>query len=216
MTWLSLLEKATFPGLSIRVTGGPDPHPVGPTDVTARARPAADPLVPVLETHAFRLTPIEPNDMGFLYTLAIQPETCFRWRYRGAPPPFDRFTADLWKQVLVQYVARRADDNEPVGLVVAYGANVSLRHAYLGAVFQPRCAGTGLAAQIVALFARHLFHTFPLRKQAPSCAATTASTHPPPAGEPSHPGLGQRWRRVDDTHRSGALRNCSAGHGAYP
>lgn len=161
---LSLVEKATFPGLSIRVTGGTEPYPVGPTDVTARARPAADPLVPVLETHAFRLTSIEPNDMGFLYTLAIQPETCFRWRYRGAPPPFERFTADLWKQVLVQYVARRAEDNEPVGLVVAYGANVSLRHAYLGAVFQPRCAGTGLAAQIVALFARHLFHTFPLRK----------------------------------------------------
>jgi RimJ/RimL family protein N-acetyltransferase len=66
--------------------------------------------------------------------------------------------------VLVQYVVRRNGDGQPVGHVVAYAADQSLHHANLGAVFQPQCTGTGLAAQAVALFARYLFHTFPLHK----------------------------------------------------
>jgi RimJ/RimL family protein N-acetyltransferase len=173
---LSLLEKAAFPGLSILVTSGPDPArqhvdwsgpvslagPARPAESTARAAGSA--LVPVLSTHLFRLTPIDRNDIGFLYALAVQPETCFRWRFRGAPPPFERFAAELWSQVLVQYVVRHAADDSPVGLVVAYAAAPGLRHAYVGAVFHPQHTGTGLAAQAVALFVRYLFHTFPLRK----------------------------------------------------
>jgi RimJ/RimL family protein N-acetyltransferase/aryl carrier-like protein len=161
---LSWLEKATFPGLSIQVADGKDPRPVGPVDTPTWSRPSGDQLVPVLDGQAFRLTPVEPNDTGFLYALAVQPETGFRWRYRGAPPPPDRFAVDLWKHTLVQYVARRTTDGQPVGHVVAYGADRDMHHVYLGAAFQPRYAGTGLAAQIVAVFVRYLFHTFPLRK----------------------------------------------------
>jgi RimJ/RimL family protein N-acetyltransferase len=107
---------------------------------------------------------VEPEDVRFLYTLATHPYTCFRWRYRGNPPPIDRFAADLWSKVLVQFVARRNDNGEPVGHVVAYGADMGQGYAYLGAVFQPWYAGTGLAAKATAMFVRYLFHTQPLRK----------------------------------------------------
>jgi RimJ/RimL family protein N-acetyltransferase len=162
---LSLLEKTAFPGLSITVAHGPGAGPLGPTNVTAAPRPGdtGSPLVPVLGNRAFRLTPVTPEDLGFLYTLAVRPETGFRWRYRGAPPSVDRFAAELWAQVLVQYVVRRTGDGAPVGHVVAYAAAESLHHANVGAVFDPG-TGTGLGAQAVAMFARYLFHTFPLRK----------------------------------------------------
>jgi len=159
---LSLIEKAAVPGLAIRVAGGHDLGLAGPADVPPPRLPSS-PLAPVLSSTTFRLTPIEQHDLDFLYTLAAQAETSFRWRYRGAPPPPERFAAELWTQVLVQYVARRTEDNQPVGHVVAYGADPSLHHAYVGAVFQPQHTGTGLAAQVVALFVRYLFHTFPLR-----------------------------------------------------
>jgi RimJ/RimL family protein N-acetyltransferase/aryl carrier-like protein len=168
---LSLVEKAAVPGLSIRVAGGYDLGPAGPADIIPPGSPAGSPaglpppvLAPVLSSPTFRLTPIEQRDLDFLYTLAAQPETSFRWRYRGAPPPPERFAAELWTQVLVQYVTRRTVDNEPVGHVVAYGAGPSQHHAYVGAVFQPQHTGTGLAAQVVAVFVRYLFHTFPLHK----------------------------------------------------
>jgi RimJ/RimL family protein N-acetyltransferase/aryl carrier-like protein len=162
---LSLLEQqAAFPQLTIRMTDGPDASPFGPSNVTVRPAPPTDPLAPVMGDQAIRLVPVAPDDAGFLYALTTDPQTCFRWRYRGAPPSFDRFAADLWNHVLVQYVARRAADNQPIGHVVAYGADPAMRYLYIGAVFIPPYAGTGMAAHVAAMFVRYLFHTFPLHK----------------------------------------------------
>jgi RimJ/RimL family protein N-acetyltransferase/aryl carrier-like protein len=158
---LTVLDKEILRGMSITVGRGAETIHIGPS---ATARPPADPLAPVLATRALRLDHIAPDDMGFLYTLAVDPQTSFRWRYRGAPPPYDKFLADLWTNVLVQFVVHDLRDGRPVGLAVAYGASPSLSHASVGAVFRAGYAGTGLAAQAVELFARALFKLFPLRK----------------------------------------------------
>ncbi len=156
---LSLLEKADFADLSIRLPNGEQLPPM------ATRRPEiTEPLAPTLANQELRLTPVEPEDMRFLYVLASHPDTCYRWRYRGVPPSMDRFAADLWAQVLVQFVARRAGDGEPAGHLVCYGADLGQGYAYIGAVFRPEYSGTGLAAQGVAMFVRYLFHTFNLRK----------------------------------------------------
>jgi RimJ/RimL family protein N-acetyltransferase len=160
---LSLLDKSA-PGLSIRLTDAPVPL-IRPTDVAAAATITSEtPLAPTLGNADLRLTTVEPDDVRFLYTLATHADTCYRWRYRGAPPPIDRFMGDLWSQVLIQFVARRNDDGEPVGHVVAYGADLGQGYAYIGAVFRPPYSGTGLAAQGTAMFIRYLFHTYALRK----------------------------------------------------
>jgi RimJ/RimL family protein N-acetyltransferase len=153
---MSLLD--TKPQLKLRLGGVPG------IPQRFAMLPPSDPMVPVLETAALRLTPIVSEDLGFLYTLAVQPETGFRWRYRGSVPPFERFKAEMWNQVLLQLVARRTVDGAAVGLVVAYGDELSLRHTYVGAVFDSTAAGTGLPAQAVSVFVRHLFRTFPLNK----------------------------------------------------
>lgn len=161
---LSLREKAAFPGLSIRLAEGQQIASPGSVPVPVRPRSSGEVRGPVLQGEAFRLTPPRPDDIGFLYALAVDPDTGFRWRYRGSVPSFERFTADFWTGVVVQLVARRVQDDRPVGHVVAYGADMSMGHTYLGAVFQPDCTGSGLAAQAVAVFVRYLFKTFPLRK----------------------------------------------------
>jgi RimJ/RimL family protein N-acetyltransferase len=161
---LSLLDSTAelgIDGLSIRVSGGTSPGPARPPALPAQV---PDPLAPKLDGRLFRLVPLQPNDVPFLYALAVRPENCFRWRYKGSPPAPERFTEDLWTHVLTQYVVRSIGDDEPVGHVVAYGANQNMSHAYVGAVFEPSCTGSGLAAEMVALFARHLFRIHPLRK----------------------------------------------------
>ena len=155
---LSLLDSGTAAPFAVRLGGVPG------VPQRFATIPPRDPLAPVLETRALRLAPMIPEDLGFLYALAVEPETGFRWRYRGSVPPIERFKAELWNQVLLQFVVRRVDDDQPVGHVVAYGDELSLRHTHVGAVFHPLAAGTGLAAQAVSLFVRHLFHTFPLNK----------------------------------------------------
>jgi RimJ/RimL family protein N-acetyltransferase/aryl carrier-like protein len=140
---------------------------LGLLDGPAGAAPGSvhhDPLVPILETGCLRLAPVTPEDIAFLYALAVDPETGFRWRYRGSVPSLETFTAELCNDVLLQFVVLRVEDSLRVGQVVAYGGEPGLRHARVGAVFHPLCAGTGLAAQAVSLFVRYLFHTFPLNK----------------------------------------------------
>lgn len=157
---LALLDR-TAPNLSITI--GPDRELAGPATLPP-LRQAVSPLAPVLTAGGFELTAVQPGDTDFLYWLSCHPETCFRWRYRGVPPAYDRFVADLWSRVLVQFVVRRAEDGEPVGHVVAYAADSTMRHAYVGAVFAPDHTGTGLPAQAVRTFVGYLFHTFPLHK----------------------------------------------------
>ena len=82
---LSLLDTA--PPFKLRLGGVPG------LPQRFAAVPPPDPMVPVLETAALRLAPPIPDDLGFLYALAVQPETGFRWRYRGSVPPFERFKA---------------------------------------------------------------------------------------------------------------------------
>jgi RimJ/RimL family protein N-acetyltransferase/aryl carrier-like protein len=168
---LTLLERASAPGLSVRVTGAPELGPGGrntgpgaPTDIPAGPRLPVDPLAPELATHAMSLTPVQPDDLGFLYGIAVDPDTSYRWRYRGAPPSIERFAENLWKQVTVQFVARRTADRHPVGHLVAFASDPGTLHAHVGAVFIPEYTGTGLAAQAVAMFVRYLFRTFPFRK----------------------------------------------------
>lgn len=160
---LSLASTAGLEGLSIRIGEGPDAVPASATDLPAALPPPADPLAPVLSGHGLRLDPVTPADTDFLYTLAVAPETSYRWRYRGVPPSFEQFAADLWKQVLVQLVARPAG-GEPVGHLMAYNPDSTAGNVYLGAVFVPTFAGTGLAAHAVGQFVRYLFHCFPLTK----------------------------------------------------
>lgn len=158
---LAMLDRpANWPRVSVLTADGPQE----PTSLPTLPRPAppADPLVPVLQTAAFRLRPVEQGDLTALYSLATHPRTAFRWRYRGAPPQMDTFARELWAGVLAQYVVRPARGDDVVGLVVAYAPNEG--HAYLGAVFDPAHTGSGLAAQAVMVFARYLFHSFPLRK----------------------------------------------------
>lgn len=170
---LALLEHLPAGGgVSIVIRGAgtaPDPSAPWRPDEFRSARPPTpeagySPLAPVLGNQTYRLTPLSSGDVDFLYALAVHPANGYRWRYRGVPPSPDRFGAELWGQVLVQYVVRTHATGEPVGLVVAYSADLAQGHASVAAVFLPEHAGTGLAADITALFVRYLFHTFRLRK----------------------------------------------------
>jgi RimJ/RimL family protein N-acetyltransferase/aryl carrier-like protein len=161
---LSLVETAVRPGVRVQVIAGGSAGPAGVAEIPAPQPSTPDPLAPVLTGHGLRLDPVTPDDVGFLYGLAVAPETSFRWRYRGAPPPLERFTNDLWNQMVVQFVARRVEDDQPVGQVIAYGADPTARFVYVGAVFVPSYTGGGLAAHAVGVFVRYLFHTFPLAK----------------------------------------------------
>jgi RimJ/RimL family protein N-acetyltransferase/aryl carrier-like protein len=112
----------------------------------------------------FVLRPVTAEYTQFLYELAISEEVGFRWRFRGAVPTQETFAAGLNQGVLAQFVVTIPATGEPVGLVVAYNADMSRGVAHLAAVFVPAYVLSGLGVGAVDLFVRHLFQVWNLRK----------------------------------------------------
>lgn len=128
----------------------------GPVRVSGAAQGRGH-LTSPLSTAAFELTIPSRADIPFLYALATSVETGYRWRYHGRIPPLDKFEAELWQNVLTQFVVRRRASGEPIGQVVCYGPDITNGHAYLGAVFTPQISGSGHPVHIVRLFLKYIF-----------------------------------------------------------
>ncbi len=110
------------------------------------------------------LAPVVPQYMDFLYQLATDEKTGFRWRLTGSVPPPDSFQRDLWKGVFSQFVILERRTSQPIGTVMAY--NVELHHGFgfLAAAVIPQAQGTGIAIEATDLFMGWLFMTYDLRK----------------------------------------------------
>jgi RimJ/RimL family protein N-acetyltransferase len=111
-----------------------------------------------------RLRTVEPRDIPFLYRLATEGETAGRWRYRGATPDPQAFAAQLWQDVLAQFVVERVADGGPVGLVCAYNANLRDGYVYAAGVCDAPFLNTGFGAEALLLLADHLFAHWNFRK----------------------------------------------------
>jgi RimJ/RimL family protein N-acetyltransferase len=110
------------------------------------------------------LRPILPEDHRALYAISTEDETNFRWRYRGALPPFEVFMAGLHSEVMAQFVVCPKDDPRQIlGLVVAYHADLNSGTCYLGTVMRSE-ALRGMGFEASCLFIRYLFRTWALRK----------------------------------------------------
>lgn len=118
---------------------------------------------PALEGRTVRLRPIRPTDLDWLYDLSVGGSTGWRWRFRGVTPEPSRFSELLHQGVLVQHVVERPGRG-PIGLVVAYQADLRNRHAHLGALFDPEHHRLPCTIEAVALFLDHLFMLWDLRK----------------------------------------------------
>ena len=119
---------------------------------------------PELVGRFFRLRPVLPQAVPFLYELAIMPDVGFRWRYRGAVPSYEKFEADLWQGILIQFVVESLDTGQPAGHVICYNPDFGLGHAYVGAAMASRYRSSGIAVEPVRIFIRYLFDVWPFQK----------------------------------------------------
>ncbi|MEX5707160.1 phosphopantetheine-binding protein [Parafrankia sp. FMc6] len=169
---ISRADLSAPPG-SPRGSAGPVPEQAGqpllPLVLGGRqgGRGVADQTAPVPPERAgkyFRLVPVLPNMVPFLYELAVSPDVGFRWRYRGSVPNYVQFEQELWNGMLAQFVVESIESGEPVGNVICYNPDFALGVAYVGAAMLGRYAGSGIAVEPVRLFIRYLFAVWPFRK----------------------------------------------------
>ncbi|MFC0082761.1 GNAT family N-acetyltransferase [Aciditerrimonas ferrireducens] len=115
-----------------------------------------------LATRRFQLVPVAPEHHRALFALATAHEHQYRWRFRGAVPPFEVFERTLHHHALAQFVIAPCRRPEAVaGHVLAYDASLQDGTCYLGAVLAPGATG---ALEGVILFIRFLFAHWPFRK----------------------------------------------------
>lgn len=120
--------------------------------------------VPDLIGRHVRLRQITGDDYPFLLELQTRPENMVRWRFRGTTPAPEQLLASLWQGVLAQFLVVRVDNGQPVGLVVAYDADLRHRHVHLAMVIAPEHERTGWTLEALVLFINYLFETFAFRK----------------------------------------------------
>jgi len=129
-----------------------------------RDLPAEGEGSPRLATRRVALRTIGPSDLPFLYAVATDPATSYRWRYRGATPSPEQFAAELWHGVLCQYLVVHTEGGRPVGLVSAYQADLANRTCYVALLGDKAHDASGLLLESALLFVTYLFHTWDLRQ----------------------------------------------------
>lgn len=135
------------------------------SDPQANRAPAA-PTMPqaVLDGRRVRLRAVAPHDYDWLFQLNSMPELAHRWRGRPGSLNPSQVAEFLWNNVHCQFVITRKRDGRPLGLVVAYGADLPNRTVRFGIVFDPQFHSVGWPLEAAALFIDYLFETSDFRK----------------------------------------------------
>jgi len=110
------------------------------------------------------LSPVMREHLPFLYELAIDEESGFRWRYGGGVPPFEVFEKNLWTGVQIQFVIGDRATRNPIGFVQLYNVDHIQRFGYLGAILARQVQGVGIGMEGIVLFLRYVFATWDIRK----------------------------------------------------
>ncbi len=120
---------------------------------------------PVIRTgRSVRLVPADQRYADFLYSLAIDETVGFRWILTGQVPRREVFEQQLWNGVLSQFVVCRKDSDGPIGVVLAYNADLNNGYAYAASAVISEAVGSGVGIEAVDLFVDYLFRCFNLRK----------------------------------------------------
>ena len=126
--------------------------------------PNADMPQAVLEGRRVRLRAVGPQDYDWLFQLNSMPELAHRWRGRPGSLNPAQVAEFLWSNVFCQFVITRKRDGRPLGLVVAYGADLANRTVRFGIVLDPQFHSVGWPLEAAALFIDYLFETSDVRK----------------------------------------------------
>lgn len=111
-----------------------------------------------------KLVPVTEEHLEFAFRLVTQEVTSLRWRYLGALPSFRQFEQDFWNGVLTQVIATRCDSEEPLGLLVAYSADLHHGTAYVAELTAGRPQDAHIEAEAFELFLGYLFACWNLYK----------------------------------------------------
>jgi RimJ/RimL family protein N-acetyltransferase len=141
----------------------------------ARQRPQAGsqgiavrPFSPSIRGKYCALQPVRPTSVNFLYELLLENLLGFAWRFRGATPTLDQFTAELQNDVFAHFLVVHNSEEFPLGEAVGYVGGYSLDvrngHAHLMIAMRQSARMSPVAVDACMAFMEFAFSQWPLRK----------------------------------------------------
>lgn len=110
------------------------------------------------------IRPVTATDLDYLYSLCMEPDIGFRWRYGGVHLDPDQFRRGLWDGVLAQFVIVSSRSGHRIGLAVGLNADLRNRYVHFAALLDPQVQGSGWAFEGVVLAVDYLFTGWDFRK----------------------------------------------------
>lgn len=126
-------------------------------------RRVGDDLAPEMNGRRVTLRPVTRRDYDYLYELAVDPRSSFRWRLRGTTPDPRSFEQLLWDQILVQFLVVRSQTQQPIGLVSCFAPDLRSGVGNIAALVHPDAIGSGLAGDALALMIDYIFRLWNVR-----------------------------------------------------
>ena len=134
------------------------------TENTPQAVEAPNPLEAVLAGRWVKLVCVSPEHIDFLYELSMEEPNNARWRFHGTVISKEEFVSNLWPGVLSQFLVVTRKSQRPIGLVVAYQADLHAGYVYLGGIMTSRAQTSGLSPEAFKVFMRYLSSNWRVRK----------------------------------------------------
>ena len=113
-----------------------------------------------------RLRPVVEDDLPYIYTLALDARTNYRWRYRSQVPNFATFIHSLPQvATAAEFIVTSTKNDSPLGHASVHNLNLRDRTAYISAAFSENHAtGLGRMVEAQCLLLTFAFDSWDLRK----------------------------------------------------
>ena len=124
----------------------------------------ADLTPPSLAGKRCRLRVVRPADYPFLYELALDPSSGFRWRYRSNHPGFEEFVQTFRQGVLLNFIVEDPNSQHQLGYIACYRHDFQNQHAYIAIQGSSSAQWRAVLMQAAHLFLGYLFKCYDFNK----------------------------------------------------
>ncbi len=120
--------------------------------------------VPPMQTRRVSLRALQATDMPTLYSMTIEYDVLWRWRFSGTIPNYETFVKSVMNGSLANYCIVSTGNEKIMGLLSSYNADLRNGTVFVAVVMGRKHFFTGSGIEAIALFINYLFNVWPLRK----------------------------------------------------
>jgi RimJ/RimL family protein N-acetyltransferase/acyl carrier protein len=107
---------------------------------------------------------IRPADYPFLYEMALDPASGFRWRFRATHPGYEEFVQTFRQGVFLNFIVEDLEKRTSLGYICCYRHDFLNQHAYIAVQGSNDAQYKAILTEASHLFIHYIFACFDFNK----------------------------------------------------